>query len=114
MNRTIKRTVTITITETWTIVWTEADDPLPQAPNSEGDAQAAPQAKPDNTLPDQPTKGPCPENTPPAPGEMVQPPDELPVSPATDRRRKRVRRRRTKDEQKRPADESHPLLGRLE
>ena len=113
MNRTIKRTVTITITETWTIVWTAADDPVPpapvtaaEAPKRAGEVPAALQANLNNTLPDQPTKRPCPENTPLAPRAMVQPPDELSVSPAADRRRKRGRRRRTKDEQNRPAEET--------
>ena len=108
MNRTIKRTVTITITETWTIVWTDADDPLPPAPVTAAEAQTAPPVNPNNTLPDQPTKGPGPENTPPASGAMVQPPNELPVSPTAERRRKRVRRRLAKDKQNQPADESHP------
>jgi len=112
MNRTIKRTITITITETWTIVWTDADDPLPQAPvtaadapNSAGEAQVAPQVNPSNTRPDHLRKGPCPENHPPAPGEMVQPPGEWPVS-TTAARRKPVRRRRAKDKQERPAEET--------
>lgn len=102
MNRTIKRTVTITITETWTIVWTDADDPLPPAPVTATDAPAAPPVNPNNTLPDQPTKGPYPENDPPAPGAMVQPPDEVPVSATVDRRRKPARRHRAKDKQNQP------------
>lgn len=117
MNRTIKRTVTITITETWTIVWTDADDPLPpapvtaaEAPNRTGEPQTVPPVNPNNTLPAQPTKGPGPENDPPAPGAMAQLPDELPVSPAADRSRKQVRRRRTKDEQNQPAGAGNGLL----
>lgn len=108
MNRTIKHTVTITITETWTIVWTDADDPLPQAPVTATDAPAAPPVNPNNTLPDQPTKGPDTENQPPASGEMVQSPGASPVSATVDQRRKQVRRRLAKDKQNQPADESHP------
>ncbi|MEZ4733912.1 MAG: hypothetical protein R3E79_43020 [Caldilineaceae bacterium] len=97
MNRTIKRTVTITITETWTIVWTDADDPVPQAPVTAAEAPAATQVNPNNTLPDQPTKGPGTEN---------HPSDEVPVSAPADRRRKQARRRRAKDKQKRSAEET--------